>query len=60
MESNSKIADNEFIDLVRLKPVLYDKTNKLYPNNLLKGRIWEAIAKEAGYESILIILEIYY
>jgi hypothetical protein len=55
MELNSKAPDNEFIDLVRLKPVLYDKTNKLYPNNHVKGRIWEAIAKEAGYESTIFI-----
>jgi hypothetical protein len=44
-------SDSTLIELVRQKPLLFDKSHKLYLNNIMKHQIWEGLAKDAGFES---------
>jgi hypothetical protein len=44
-------SDSTLIELVRQKPLLFDKSHKFYLNNTMKHQIWEGLAKDAGFES---------
>jgi len=47
--------DINLIELVRAQPMLYDKNADGYKNNKKKTDVWEAIANDAGFSSIVII-----
>jgi hypothetical protein len=51
MTNINKNSDSDLIELVRQKPILFDKSHKYYLNNVMKNRIWEGLAKDAGFQS---------